>query len=117
MPVFGGLFFLATASNIGVPLSFNWLGEFMALAGAYANTPVVGLIGSSGILLSACYSVWLFNRVIGGGYSRYLGPMIDITRREWHVMFPLIGGTLVLGIVPNVMLSDIHVAVSQILIQ
>lgn len=115
MPVFSALFFLTTAFNMAVPLSLNWIGEFMSLAGIFQRSPLIGLLGASSIVLSACYSIYLFNRISYGSYSRYLSYTTDINRREFMIMLPLLLVAVVFGIMPNIILGDIHVAVSQLL--
>jgi len=115
MPVFSALFFVTTAFNMAVPLSLNWIGEFMSLAGIFQTSPLIGLLGASSIVLSACYSIYLYNRISFGAYSRYLSYTTDITRREFMLMLPLLFVALAFGIIPNVILGDLHVAVTQLL--
>jgi NADH-ubiquinone oxidoreductase chain 4 len=57
IPIFSTLFFIATACNIGVPISANWLGEFVTLAGIFERSPFISVLASSGIVLSAVYSI------------------------------------------------------------
>jgi NADH-ubiquinone oxidoreductase chain 4 len=90
MPVFAALFFVTTAFNMAVPLSLNWIGEALSLAGIFQKSPVIGLLGASSIVLSACYSIFLFNRLAFGAYSQYLSYTTDISRREYMVMLPLL---------------------------
>jgi NADH-ubiquinone oxidoreductase chain 4 len=115
MPVFSALFFVTTAFNMAVPLSLNWIGEFMSLAGIFQRSPVIGLLGASSIILSAAYSIYLFNRISFGAYSRYLSYTTDISRREFMLLLPLLFTAVVFGIMPNIILGDIHVAVSGLL--
>ncbi len=115
MPVFAALFFLTTAFNMAVPLSLNWVGEFMSLSGTFQKSPVIGLLGASGIVLSAAYSIFLFNRIAYGAYSQYLSFTTDISRREFMVMLPLLLVAVIFGILPNIILNDLHVAVTQLL--
>ena len=72
MPLFSVFFFLFSIANAGVPLTGNWIGEVLCLMGAYDMNPIVGTLGASGIVLSAAYSIWLFNRVTFGAYSNCL---------------------------------------------
>jgi NADH-ubiquinone oxidoreductase chain 4 len=115
MPVFSALFFVTTAFNMAVPLSLNWIGEFMSLAGVFQKSPLVGLLGASSIILSAVYSIYLYNRISFGAYSRYLSYTTDITRREFMLLFPLLLVAVIFGIMPNMILADLHVAVSGLL--
>lgn len=115
MPVFAALFFITTAFNMAVPLSLNWTGEVLSLAGIFQRSPIAGLLGASGIVLSASYSIYLFNRISFGSYSQYLSFTTDVTRREFMLMLPLLLVALIFGIMPNIILSDLHVAVTQLL--
>lgn len=115
MPVFRFLFFLRTIANMGIPLSLNWAGEFLALAGTFQRNPIVGVLASTGIILSACYSIFLFNRIRFGAYSQYLPRLKDVSRREFTILFSLIAPAFLLGIFPNIVLNDLHIAVTQLL--
>lgn len=115
MPMFSLLFFLTSLANMAVPLSLNWIGELMSLSGTLQRSPVIGLLGASGIVLSACYTIFLFNRLSFGAYSQYLSFTNDITRREFMVMLPMLFTAFLFGIMPNIILTDLHVAVTQLL--
>ena len=114
IPVFARLFFVTTAFNMAVPLSLNWVSEIMCLSGVFQKSPIIGLLGASSIVLSACYSIFLFNRLRFGSYSQYLSFTTDISRREFIVMLPLLLVALIIGIMPNIILTDLHVAVTQL---
>lgn len=115
MPVFSLFFFLFTIFNAAVPLSANWTGEFMMLAGIFKLSPIIGALGSLGIVLSAAYSIWMFNRIAFGGYSLYLNYTNDLTRREVFLLIPLLVVAVVIGILPNIMLENIHLSVSTLI--
>ena len=88
----------------------------MSFAGAFQQNPIMGILGATGMFLSAAYSIWLFNRVAFGSASRYISTMPDVTRREFLVMLPLIIVSFILGIYPNIVLDSIHLGVSSLLI-
>lgn len=115
MPIFSIVFFIMTCANMGTPLSMNWVGEFMSLAGVYQSSILAGVLGSTGIVLSACYSIWLWGRLNAGSYSAYLSSPVDLTRREWSVLLPLLVLTLVLGVFPGVLLDVIGTSMSSYL--
>lgn len=115
MPLFALFFFLFTIFNAAVPLSANWIGEFLSLAGIFQRSPVIALFASSSIVLSAAYSIWLFNRITFGSWSPYLNYTTDITRREYMVLLPLFILSVVLGIYPDIVLNDIHNSVSSLI--
>jgi NADH-ubiquinone oxidoreductase chain 4 len=116
MPVWSIMFFLFTLGNIAVPLSANFVGEFMTFAGAYQQNPVLTVFGALGMILSAAYGIWLYNRTAFGAQSRYLAPLGDINRREFMTLLPLLILMFVMGLFPNIFLEPMHLAVSNLLI-
>lgn len=117
MPIFTILFFIFTLCNTGIPLSLNFLGEQLSLIGIWEVNPIISALGATGIVLSACYSIFLYNRISYGTYSPNMNNVIvlDITRREFIILISLLIPTILLGIFPNVILDSIHVSVSTIL--
>lgn len=115
MPLFSIMFFVFTIFNAAVPLSANWAGEFLCLAGAFQRNPVFAVLGSTGIVLSAAYSIWLYNRIAFGAWSKYLNYTIDITRREFMLLLPLLFVAVVFGIFPNIILDSVHASTSGLL--
>jgi NADH-ubiquinone oxidoreductase chain 4 len=115
MPMFTIFFLFFTLFNTGIPLSLNFAGEIMSLMGTWFRSPLVAALGATGIVLSACYSIFLYNRLSYGSYSPYLLPLKDIDRREFIILLSLLIPTLVLGIFPNLILVALHPSISQIL--
>ena len=117
MPVFTIMFFIFTLFNMGVPLSLNFLGEFLSLSGIFQKNPVIGVLGATGIFFSACYSIWMYNRIAYGGYSKYLPVTSDVSRREFILLFTLFIPTVALGVFPNTILNTLHLSVTTLLYQ
>jgi len=115
MPVFSILFFIFTLCNTGIPLSLNFLGEQLSLIGIFEQNPIIASLAATSILLSACYSIFLFNRLSYGNLSPYLPPLKDINRREFILLISLLLPTVIFGIFPNVILSSLHMSVSSLL--
>ena len=115
MPVFTILFFIFTLCNTGIPLSLNFLGEQLSLIGIWERSPLVSILGATGIVLSACYSIYLYNRISYGSYSPHLKPLKDISRREFILLLSLLLPTIILGIYPNVILDTLHASVTTLL--
>ncbi|MBS1758369.1 MAG: hypothetical protein JSU03_13955 [Bacteroidetes bacterium] len=98
MPLYSLMFLILTMSNIGVPGTSNYIGEIMSLAGAMEQNEVVAVLGAVGMILSASYGLYLYNRVCFGGMSSYmLEAPRDMTRREMYIIAPLCILTLILG--------------------
>jgi len=116
MPVFTILFFIFTLCNTGIPLSLNFLGEQLSLIGIWQQNPIIACLGATGIVLSACYSMFLYNRLSYGNLSPSLPPISkDINRREYYLLISLLIPTVVFGILPNVILTSLHTATSALL--
>jgi proton-translocating NADH-quinone oxidoreductase chain M len=119
MPVFTILFFIFTLCNTGIPLSLNFLGEQLSLIGIWQQNPIIACLGATGIVLSACYSIFLYNRLSYGNLSPSLqgqtSVTTDINRREYYLLISLLLPTVTLGILPNVILTSLHTATSALL--
>lgn len=115
MPVFTILFFIFILSNTGIPLTLNFLGEQLSLIGIWERSPIIAVLGATGIVLSAIYSIYLYNRISYGNYSPHLKPIKDISRREFNLLITLLIPTVLLGIFPNVILDGLHFSVSSLL--
>ena len=115
MPIFTILFFVFILMNTGIPLSLNFLGEALALTGIFQRNPVIGVLGATGIVFSACYSIYLYNRISYGVHSPHTVILQDLTRREFNVLFALLIPTVLFGLFPNVILDSLHLGVSTIL--
>lgn len=111
MPLFALFFVILTLANIGVPLSLNFIGEFLSLYGIFKASFILGILGSLGMVLSACYSLFLLNRILYATQSPYVhsSPLNrDLTRREFFILLPLVVLTILLGVYPDFILSKIH---------
>lgn len=115
MPVFSILFLVFTLANTGIPLTLNFLGEQLCLIGIWERSPLVSVLAATGIVFSACYSIWLYNRLSYGSYSPYLKPLKDINRREFILLISLLLPTIILGVYPNVILETLHASVTTLL--
>ena len=115
MPVFTILFFIFILSNTGIPLSLNFLGEQLSLIGIWDRSPIASAFGATGIVFSACYSIYIYNRIAYGVYSPFLIPVQDINRREFSLLIVLLIPTIIFGIFPNIILDSLHLSVSNLL--
>ena len=117
MPVFSILFFILCLANAGAPLTFNFIGEFMCLYGTFERLPLLGIIASTSIVLSAAYSMFMFNRIsFGGSVSKlFLYNVIDLTKREFFIISVLIMFTVVLGIYPIPVLNGLHYGATNLI--
>ena len=118
MPLYTFIFLFFTMANIGLPGTGSFIGEFLILLGIYQLNTTIAFLSATGMVLGGCYSLWLFNRIAYGNLkSQYLIYFTDINKREFLVLLPLMVGTLVMGIYPDIFLSPMHMSVNLLLEQ
>jgi len=117
MPLFSILFFILSLGNCGVPLTLNFVGEFMSLYGVFERLPLLGVLASSSIVFSAAYTIYMFNRIaFGGSFSKYFEANIsDVNKREFYILLTLVVFTVLLGIYPAPILDGLHYSVSSLI--
>jgi NADH-ubiquinone oxidoreductase chain 4 len=117
MPIYSSIFLFFTLANIAVPLSCNFIGEFLCLLATFEINTFIGILASLGMVLSACYALFFYNRVCFGSMSLYIKNFDnrDVNRREFYILTPLIVLTLLLGIYPNFILDSLHLTVINLI--
>ena len=117
MPLFSLLFFILSLGNCGVPLTLNFVGEFMSLYGVFERLPLIGAFASCSIVFSAAYTIFMFNRIVfGGSFSKFFRVSVpDLNKREFYMLLTLVMLTVVLGIYPSTILDGLHYSVCFLL--
>ncbi|MCC7418582.1 MAG: NADH-quinone oxidoreductase subunit M [Acidobacteria bacterium] len=109
-------FLIITLSSIGLPGLNGFVGEFLILLGAFRADPRFAAFAVTGVILSATYMLWMFQRVNYGPITRQENAaMIDLTPREWAVIAPVVAMTVVMGVLPNLFLRPIGPSVERLL--
>jgi len=68
------------------------------------------------MILGGGYSLWLYNRIAFGNLKiQSIGAYSDINRREFFIQIPLILGTFLMGIYPEIFLDPMHVSVANLI--
>lgn len=57
MPIFSIIFLFFSLSNLGLPGTSSFIGEFLILVGTFLQNNLAAILGSSGILLGSLYSI------------------------------------------------------------
>ena len=117
MPLFSILFFILSLGNCGVPLTLNFIGEFMSLYGVFERLPLLGIFASSSIVFSAAYTIYMYNRIaFGGSFSKFFEANLpDVSKREFFILFTLVIFTVTFGIYPAPILDGLHYSVSSLI--
>nr|YP_009330829.1 NADH dehydrogenase subunit 4 [Parengyodontium album]APD83419.1 NADH dehydrogenase subunit 4 [Parengyodontium album] len=117
MPIFAILFFLLALGNCGAPLTLNFIGEFMSLYGIIEKLPILGVFACSSIILSAAYTIYMFNRTaFGGSFSKFFEESVyDVNKREFLLLFILVIFTIILGIYPSIILNALDYSMNSLI--
>jgi len=108
IPIFGFFLFFFCFANFGLPLTFNFIGEFLILLGIIQQSFNLLIIIIIGIFFSLIYSIWLFNRVAFGNLKlNYIQNYIDLIRFEFYLLLPLFFLTIYFGVIPNCILETL----------
>ena len=102
MPKYAFFFLLFTMGSVGLPGTSNFVGEVLSLTGAYLANSWVAFVATSGVILSAAYSLYLYARISYGDVrSDEVRAMPDLSVRELAILLPLGLATLWMGIYPE----------------
>ena len=116
MPAFALVFMLFTLGNVGLPGTSGFVGEFLTLAGVFQVSTWVAFFAATGVILSACYALWLYRRVVLGELIKEsLKTIQDMGRREKLIFAPLVAAMIVLGVYPAFVLDVIGPSVAALI--
>ena len=92
-------FLVTTLASIGLPMLNNFVGEFLVLQGAAMANFQWAIYASLGVILSACYMLWMYQRVFYGEANHEVQSHVpDLNVREWAVVIPLIAMMVWMGV-------------------
>lgn len=90
---------VTTLASIGLPMLNNFVGEFLVLQGAAIANFTWAVFASIGVILSACYMLWMYQRVFYGEVSEEVRSHVpDLNGREWAVVVPLAAMMVWMGV-------------------
>jgi NADH-quinone oxidoreductase subunit M len=117
MPIYAAVFMLFTMANVGLPGTSGFVGEFLALLGTFRANTTVAFFATFGVILSACYALWLYRKIIFGTIKPSLAGIRDMGLREVVIFIPLVVLTLLIGVAPKPVLDMSSASVAQLLNQ
>jgi NADH-quinone oxidoreductase subunit M len=116
MPIYAASYLFIVLASVGLPLLNGFVGEFLVLNGAFQARPIYGILGATGVIWSACYLLWMFQRVF---YGKVTNPanngMADMRAFEKAAVLPCAIAALVMGVAPILWLAAIDPAVHDAL--
>jgi NADH-quinone oxidoreductase subunit M len=117
MPIFAAMFLIVMLSSVGLPGLNGFVGEFLALMGAFQTgfagqfglSPIFPILAGTGVILAAVYLLWMFQKVF---YGPITNPMLKRLKdlKEWEI--GLVGVFVILifwgGLYPNTFLKPME---------
>lgn len=118
MPIFAAYFMLFAMSNVGLPGTAGFVGEFMVIMSAFQAHFGVALFAALTLILSASYTLWLYKRVFFGPVSNeYVANFKDITWTEKINYILLAAGVFLVGLYPEPIIKVMRVTIGHLLLQ
>ena len=115
MPRLSAAFLVVTLSSIGLPSLNGFIGEFLVLLGTFRWEPRYAVFAATGVILSAVYMLWMFQRVNYGEVTNAKNRALpDLTGREWAMMIPTVAMCIFMGVFPNVFLRPMEPSVRKV---
>jgi NADH-quinone oxidoreductase subunit M len=118
MPAYALLFMLFTMASVALPGTAGFVGEFLALVGAYEAHSWVGFVATTGIILGAAYMLWLYWRVcFGTSRNADAAAMPDLSKRELALLVPVAAAVLWMGVYPESFMAPMRQDVTVLLVR
>ncbi len=109
-------FLLVTLSSIALPGLNGFVGEFLILVGAFQWSPRLTVLAATGVILSAVYMLWMFQRVNYGPVTNDKNRTLpDLTVREYAMLVPTIAMAILMGVVPGIFLKPMEPSVNRLI--
>jgi NADH-quinone oxidoreductase subunit M len=116
MPVFGRIFLIVTLSSIALPLTNGFVGEFLILLGSFQTYPLATMIATTGVIWSAVYMLWMFQRVMYGPVDKPENRRLrDLSRGELAIIVPFVILIFWLGIYPTTFTRKMNSSLEYVL--
>ncbi|BDW95866.1 NADH-quinone oxidoreductase subunit M [Thalassospira tepidiphila] len=118
MPSYALIFMFFTMASVGLPGTGGFVGEILALLGAFEANTWVAFFAATGLILGAAYALYLYRRIIFGALTKEnLKTILDLSPREWIIFAPLVIIVLWMGVYPVSFLDIMHVSVENLVNQ
>ena len=118
MPFYSFSFMIFILASLGLPGTSGFVGEFLVLISIFSINTYFAIFATTGVVLAATYSLWLYRRIIFGALIKDdLSEMFDLTRREIIIFLPLIILTIFIGLYPKPIINIIEPSTEKIVNQ
>ena len=115
MPKYAICFMIVALSSIGLPGMNGFVGEFLILLGIFQVNGLWAACATSGVILAACYILWMFQRVM---FLEVKNPknmnLKDMNVREMFTVVPLIILIFWIGLYPKPFMDTFDASVTHL---
>src|SRR6267154_1935857 len=116
MPKYAAYFLIILLASAGLPLLNGFIGEFLVLSGSFQAKAIYGILAATGIVWSAVYLLWMYQRVFYGKVTHSVNNSLsDLSGFEKMAIWPCAAAALVMGVAPIMWLGAIDPAVKAAL--
>jgi NADH-quinone oxidoreductase subunit M len=116
MPIYAAFFLFIVLASVGLPLLNGFIGEFLVLSGAFQARATYGILAATGVIWSACYLLWMYQRVFFGKVTQPVNNQLpDLSGVEKAALWPAAAAALAMGVAPLLWLHAIDPAVQNAL--
>jgi len=114
-PIFAAVFMVVLLSSIGLPGLNGFVGEFLALLGAFAAFKWWATAAATGVIIAALYLLWAYQRVFHGPVDDDNADMADLTWSEGAIMVPFLVAIFFMGLYPKPVIERMEPAVDALI--
>ena len=115
MPRYATIFGIFLMASVGLPLTINFIGEFLSLLGFYKQSHILTLVAGSAIIVGAIYMLAAFKKAFFGNVTKEENKNLpDVNKTELVALIPLVAITIWLGVYPKPVLEPIDSSVKRI---
>ncbi len=115
MPIYATIFGLMLMASVGMPLTINFVGEFLSLLGFYKQSHILTLLAGIAIIVGAIYMLAAYKKLFFGEVTNEKNRNLpDINKRELVALIPLSIITIWLGVYPKPVLEPINNSVEYV---
>ena len=117
MPLYSVMMLFFILSNIALPGTSSFVGEFLLLNALFQENSFCALIAGLSVVLSGAYSLWLYNRIAFGNIKIiYTKKFLDLFPSEFFILTTLLILSLFMGVFPSYFLEFLHLSVTKLFI-
>jgi NADH-quinone oxidoreductase subunit M len=115
VPLLAAFFLVVSLASLGLPGLNGFVGEFLILLGAFRTLPTYAVIGALGVILTAVYMLWMYQRVMFGEITHDENKhLLDLNLRELIVLVPVILVIVWIGVYPQPFLKRLELSTGAI---